>query len=139
MLRSFCGSRCARLDRARRLQRSEVTHCSHGALSPCAGSPAEFENDFATAFALRCVRNRRLRLRQWISFLDFRLKQSTLRHFKKPLESFYPLLRRSLVVPFVYPKAAEVEVLENEQTIWNPQRLQTHRTISHDRCTGRER
>ena len=47
------------------------------------------------------------------------------------LKRFHSLGRRRIVVPFVNPNAAEPKIFENEQAIRDFQRLQTHRSISH--------
>src|SRR5213592_4522341 len=93
----------------------------------------KLENDFATAFSLRSMRDCGLRFAQRISFLHFCFEQAALCHFEQWLKRFHAFLLRRVIVPFIDPDAPEPEVFENQQTIWNFQRLQTHRAVGNHR------
>src|SRR5205814_5756192 len=82
-------------------------------------SLAEFEDDFAVAFALAGVCDCSLGVLQGISFVDFRLQQPALRHFKQWSERFHTFVVSRVVVPFIDPDAAETQVLKYQKACWN--------------------
>src|SRR5207248_7051713 len=82
-------------------------------------SLAEFEDDFAVAFALAGVCDCSLRIFQRIRFVDFRLQQPALRHSKQWSERFHTFVLSGAVVPFIDPNAAETQVLKYQKACWN--------------------
>src|SRR6266550_1704538 len=74
----------------------------------------KLENDFATAFSLRSMRDCGLRFAQRISFLHFCFEQAALCHFEQWLKGFHSFLLCRVIVPFIDPDAPEQEVFENQ-------------------------
>src|SRR5881396_294787 len=79
----------------------------------------KLENDFATAFSLRSMRDCGLRFAQRISFLHFCFEQAALCHFEQWLKGFHSLGRCGVVIPFVDPNTAKTQVFEDEQSVWD--------------------
>jgi len=88
----------------------------------------KFENNFTAAFSLRGMSHCGLYSLSGYAFSTFVLSKTALRHLEKRPKRFHSLLHRRVIVPFVDPNSAKAQVFENEQTIWDFQRLQAHRT-----------
>src|SRR5436309_14180810 len=89
-------------------------------------SSLKLENDFAAALTFCRVCDCGFRVAERISFLDLSFQQTAFRHFEQRLEGFHTLLLCRVIVPFVYPDAAETQIFENEKAVRNFQWLQTH-------------
>src|SRR5262249_44503367 len=101
------------------------------------GSP-EFKNDFAAAFAFRCMCDRGFDFAKWISFFDFRFEQTPPRHIEKRSKRLHPFRWGGVVVPFVDPNTSKSQILENQKASRNFQRLQAHCPKTHQRAARRE-
>src|SRR6266480_4611537 len=98
----------------------------------------KLKNDFATAFALRGMCDCGFDIVKWISFFDSCFEQTALGHVEKRSKRLHALRPSGVVVPFVDPDAAKVQVFENEKAGRNFQRLQTHRAKAHQRAARSE-
>src|SRR5205085_2066270 len=73
-----------------------------------------------------------------IRFIDLRFQQAAPGHIEEWAKRRHSLLHLRIVVPFVDPDSAKPQIFENEETGWDFQGLQTHRSKTDQRSTKGE-
>ncbi len=92
----------------------------------------ERENNLTGARALAGACDRGVEVAQRITPLDLRPEQTTAREVENFLEGLRAGGPAGVLVPLIHPKAGEMQVLENQQSVRQGERAQTHRPDRHD-------